>query len=103
MRESINRIPVRYIITALVVLATCIDYITRVNINVAIVTMVKQNLTHSDHMIESCPLIRISFNTTATDSKSFSHHVMRPEDEDKRYDWSPKTQVSILLLLFMIT
>lgn len=82
------KLPVRYKITAFVVLATCIDYITRVNINVAIVTMVKQNVTHSDLWTEVCPL--------KDPDRYLDHvqtHVIDPEEEKKRFDWSPKTQV----------
>lgn len=87
-------LPVRYKITAFVVLATCVDYITRVNINVAIVTMVKQNTTHSDLWSEVCPLQHPDDYLDHVPA-----HVIDPIEEEERFDWSPKTQVCIKIVL----
>lgn len=51
--------------------------------------MVKQNTTHSDLWTEVCPL--------QDPGKYLEHeaaHVIDPEEEKKRFDWSPKTQVN---------
>ena len=50
--------------------------------------MVKQNTTHSNLWSEVCPL--------QDPDKYRGHveaHVIDPMEEEKRFDWSPKTQV----------
>lgn len=94
------RIPVRFLILALIVLATAIDYVTRVNINIAIVTMVKQNSSHHDVHGEVCPFSpnEVPHNevTTKAAENESSHRMIRPEEEASRFNWSPTTQGVIL-------
>ena len=98
---SSSRIPVRFLILALIVLATAIDYVTRVNINIAIVTMVKQNSSHHDLEGEVCPFSNsevphVNEMTTISSSNKTSPRMIRPEEESNRFDWSPTTQGIIL-------
>jgi MFS family permease len=97
-----NRIPIRFLILGLIVLATAIDYVTRVNINIAIVTMVKQNSSHHDVHGEVCPFSSNEVphiqevTTVAVKNQSSSHRMIRPEEEASRFTWSPTTQGVIL-------
>lgn len=95
--SSKSRIPVRSIILCLIVMATAIDYITRVNINIAIVTMVKLNTSNGDSDAEVCPLsgyhVKHAQNST---SSSGTKDAPDPVDERQQFEWSPTTQGVVL-------
>lgn len=90
-------IPVRSIILSLIVMATAIDYITRVNINIAIVTMVKVNVTDVDIDGEVCPLsgyhVKQTRNSSASSGTKGAHPLI---DEREQFEWSPTTQGVVL-------
>ena len=78
-------------------MATAVDYITRVNINIAIVTMVKLNSSHGDVRGEVCPLSGYHANRNLNSSSSVAPHSLTPASQDaERFDWSPTTQGVVL-------
>lgn len=85
---GVSRIPVRYVILSLVVFSCAVDYITRVNINVAIVSMVKPHPHSHNTSAGSCP-----FKNEADGLPHDEYHNSNP---DLTYDWSPKTQGIVL-------
>lgn len=92
------KIPVRFVMVSLILLATSIDYITRVNINIAIVTMVQSNSSHSSSQLSTCPITPESSTlVSAGDGQSsaikVSHDVNYP---GQQFDWSPTVQGIIL-------
>ena len=95
---TIKKVPIRTIILALIVMATSIDYITRVNINIAIVTMVKQNTSADDIRGDVCPLSgyheKHHNKSSSTPSSPSASQV--DEDDVNRFAWSPTTQGVIL-------
>ncbi|KAJ6627063.1 Sialin [Pseudolycoriella hygida] len=88
-------VSVRFVVLFVVVLSCAVDYITRVNINVAMVAMVKSHPHSHNVSAGSCPFEEIS----SSDNSSFpiihdeTHNVVNP---NLTYDWSPKTQGIIL-------
>ncbi|KAI1307942.1 putative inorganic phosphate cotransporter [Halotydeus destructor] len=81
---------VRYLILALVTLSTCVDYITRTNINVAIVSMTLP-VNHSDVTVtDYCPVEVVTSNTTNTHTTGSA----------QKFDWSMSTQSEILGAFF---
>lgn len=93
--SSKKGMPVRSIILCLIVMATAIDYITRVNINIAIVTMVKLNTSHVDFSTEVCPLSGYHVKHTQNSSSSTAAKVGLV-DEMEQFEWSPTTQGVVL-------
>lgn len=93
--SSKSKIPIRSIILSLIVMATAVDYITRVNINIAIVTMVKVNSSSSDVRGDVCPLS--GYHAHRNLNSSSTSHSMAPANRDaERFDWSPTTQGVVL-------
>lgn len=90
--ESISRFPVRYLIVAIVVLSCAVDYITRVNINVAIVSMVKPHEHSHNVSAGTCPF---KGHVNATEGQ-LSHDIHHNANPNLTYEWSPKTQGIIL-------
>lgn len=88
----------RYVVLALVMLAACTDYITRNNITVAIVSMVRHpNTTAGKVLHDVCPipidkLIANDLNANA----SLTVRKMTAE----QYDWSPSDQGIVLGAFF---
>ena len=77
-------LPVRYIVLALVLLATSIEYVCRYNINVSMVAMVRPANKSAEEYIESgCPLPGGSLNGTVVHGGG-------------TYDWDAATQGVIL-------
>ena len=76
-------IPVRYIIVSMIVLSCTVDYITRVNINVAIVSMVKAHPHSHNLSAGACP------------SEGEPNNSIQDVHNSNAvtYDWSPTTQV----------
>ncbi|XP_037050115.1 uncharacterized transporter slc-17.2-like [Bradysia coprophila] len=94
-----NLIPVRFIILLVVILSCAVDYITRVNINVAIVAMVKSHPHAHNISAGACPFEE-TITDVANNSSSFpsiihdeTHNVVNP---NLTYDWSPRTQGIVL-------
>lgn len=81
-----SHLPVRYVILALVLLATSIEYVCRYNINVSIVAMVHSvNHTGEEHLDTGCPLPEAKIeNGTIIPLRTGS------------YDWDATTQGVIL-------
>lgn len=84
------RFPVRYVVLALILISTAVEYICRYNINVSMVAMVKER-NHSEHKPENhtgswgCPVPEEKVNAT---------HL------SGTYDWDAKTQGVILGAFF---
>ncbi|KAI1305180.1 putative transporter slc-17.2 [Halotydeus destructor] len=85
----------RYVVLCLCAMATANDYMTRVNINVAIVSMVKRpTVSDSDTEYDVCPsssTLGFSSNTSLT---------IKSEIVSPTYDWDAKTQGVILGAFF---
>lgn len=93
-----RNIPLRYLMVSLIILATAIDYITRVNINIAIVTMVSSNSSHSAIQRSTCPVKHVtsSSGVNSTDSESIDYSQHEPKYPGQQFDWSPTVQGIIL-------
>ena len=101
---------VRYIILALAVTSTCVDYLSRSNITMAIIAMVNTVATNETHPSLSnsskpddhftCPLPYTSDPKT----NETTIHTIQPLPGPK-YEWNPKMQGSnkLFLLNFLIT
>ena len=91
-------VSLRYIILALAVTSTCVDYLSRSNITMAIIAMVNNNQSidssinssNDDHH-STCPLP----TSDRTKNETQNHHAMKPLPGPK-YDWNPKMQGIIL-------
>ncbi|KAI1288230.1 Sialin [Halotydeus destructor] len=86
--DSKCSIPVRWLIVTIVVLSCAVDYITRVNINVAIVSMVKPHAHAHNVSAGTCPF--------QADPGQVGHDVHHHANGNRTYDWSPKTQGIVL-------
>ena len=95
-----SNIPLRFTMVSLIILATSIDYITRVNINIAIVTMVSSNSSHSLVQRSTCPvrddmspLHSVNSVRSADSSPVYQRETRYP---GQQFDWSPTVQGIIL-------
>ena len=103
-----SRVPVRSLILSLIVMATAVDYITRVNINIAIVTMVTQNSSDADIRGDVCPLsgYHASLQSNSNSSSPASSGgdlstatgggVGGQRHSATQFDWTPTTQGVVL-------
>lgn len=91
-------IPLRFIMVSLIILATAIDYITRVNINIAIVTMVSSNSSHTLEQRSTCPSKSDSVTSQREHATSAVHSppAVEPKYPGEQFDWSPTVQGIIL-------
>ncbi|KAI1304267.1 putative transporter slc-17.2 [Halotydeus destructor] len=89
-------VPLRYIVVFMTLMAATVDYLTRVNINVAMVAMVSENSSTADGKLhEGCPVPefkRLAVNQTI---KTYGKGTTAPT-----YDWDEKTQGVILGTFF---
>ena len=90
-------LPVRYFTVSLIVLSALVVYITRQNLNLAMVSMTENDKTNQNHVsgeVEICPKkYTENINTTLPDTDKESldvHHELRLRD--KKYYWSQSTQ-----------
>jgi len=84
-----GQMPIRYVIVSMVVLSCTVDYITRVNINVAIVSMVSAHPHSHNLSAGACPFEEPANASNITQP----HHVYHNLNTNLTYDWSPTTQV----------
>lgn len=91
-----SNIPVRFTMVSLIILATAIDYITRVNINIAIVTMVSSNSSHSPIQRSTCPARDTSSLKSVGPVDSSTDYQGVSETSSQQFDWSPTVQGIIL-------
>ncbi|KAI1304607.1 Sialin [Halotydeus destructor] len=83
--------PVRYLIVLLTSLSITVDYVTRSNLNVAIVSMVKPENATDD---------RLAVCHVPVPMNSSSEPNAKPNSTAPRYDWSPQVQGLILGTFF---
>lgn len=75
---SSSSIPFRYVIAGLVFLACCVNLAARININVAMFSMVKHQ----------------TFNVVDIEKISVNSSSAKIVDNSDRFDWSPITMVT---------
>lgn len=95
--KVVMAIPVRWLVVVVTFLATVVDFINRLNINVAMVSMVEHqsftaNETNARIVNAACPWPEASFENQAASSESFR----MSKREAPRFDWDPSTQGLIL-------
>ena len=83
--------PIRYLVLLMTFLVCCTVYVTRYNLNVAIVSMVYKTANETGSVQNYCSADDRTFNETLT-----STNVSVRSDIDQRYEWSPETQGIIL-------
>ena len=107
-------IKMRYVVSAIMTLATCVSYITRANLNMAIVSMVDQDFLHGDHESNSthfdvCPKPVHDANVSSSghfalnvndNLKSNDTEIQVKQSHSKQYNWDQSTQGLILGAFF---
>ena len=91
-----ERLPVRYFTLSLIVVSALVVYITRQNLNLAIVSMtvkVAATGTDTEEKVEICPTKYIEKSNITKDEPLEVGHESRLRD--KKYHWSQSTQAYI--------